>query len=185
MEFRDSQILFLDVTIEKNNNRLICDMYHKPTDKNIPPPHTSCHPSSLINSLSFCQFLRVRLIISDHECIERISQSANEFETQGFPDHVLQTSVKPIASLAIPSYRLTKKLAQINLEDVAINYEKKSGTCTKQVFLWYFMKVTISKTHWYTLTQNIISTNKTGARILSSSLGWIANNVEMHKRAHL
>ena len=44
MQKQDKEITFLDILIKKEDNHIITDIYHKPTDTKQYLPFKSCHP---------------------------------------------------------------------------------------------------------------------------------------------
>ncbi len=67
LSHHETKISFLDVMVEKRDDKLITRMYRKETDKNNFLHYSSCHVPSLKANLPYSQFLRVRRICSEKE----------------------------------------------------------------------------------------------------------------------
>ena len=65
VNYSESSVNFLDVTVSTKNGMLKTTLFGKPTDAHMYLNATSCHAKHVINNLPKGQFIRVRRICSD------------------------------------------------------------------------------------------------------------------------
>ena len=61
-EWSKERVSFLDVQVIKEGNRIITDLFTKPTDTHQLLHHTSCHPGHTKKGIPYSQALRIRRI---------------------------------------------------------------------------------------------------------------------------
>jgi hypothetical protein len=71
LEWSYHKVNFLDTTVELRGNKLVTDLYTKPTDSHNYLLYNSSHPQRCKDSIPYSQFLRVR----------RICSSVTDFDT--------------------------------------------------------------------------------------------------------
>eukprot|EP00061_Rhincodon_typus_P016959 g45440.t1 len=82
----DTSLPFLDLSVSISGNRLITDIYFKPTDSHNYLKYTSSQPTSCKNAIPYSQFLHLRCICSQDEAFySRTSQISSYFRDRGFP----------------------------------------------------------------------------------------------------
>ena len=64
-EYSKETIHFLDVQVIKKDDRIVTDLYTKPTDTHQLLHHSSCHPSHTKRGIPYGQALRLRRICSE------------------------------------------------------------------------------------------------------------------------
>ena len=67
MDYSDTTINFLDVSVTKNSTKLSTDLFTKDTDSHQYLHATSCHPYSCKKSIPYGQAIRIKRICSDPE----------------------------------------------------------------------------------------------------------------------
>ena len=65
MEVSTSEIPFLDTLVKIKDQKLVTDLYSKPTDSHNYLLYESAHPQRCKDSIPYSQFLRIRRICSD------------------------------------------------------------------------------------------------------------------------
>ena len=95
MEYSDKQIVFLDTIVKKStkNNRLIVELYTKPTDTHNYLHFQSYHPSHTKRGGPYGQFLRVRrncTLDSDYE--KHSSYIKDKYIQRGYPVDLVENS---------------------------------------------------------------------------------------------
>ena len=89
-EISENQLNFLDVTVKTINNRIVTDLYTKPTDRNTYLPYDSAHPKHCMKGLPYGQFLRIRRICSrDSDYVEHAAKKAAQLILRGYPKSLL------------------------------------------------------------------------------------------------
>ena len=76
-EYSKNKINFLDVEVSRKNDKLITDLYVKPTDTHQYLDPSSCHPAHCINSIPYSQALRLNRICSETSFFDK---RCNELE---------------------------------------------------------------------------------------------------------
>ena len=66
-DFSFTPIPFLDVSVSLDNDKIVTDVYTKPTDKHQYLLHSSCHPIHTKRAIPFSLALRLRRICSTNE----------------------------------------------------------------------------------------------------------------------
>ena len=89
-EISENQLNFLDVTVKSINNRIVTDLYTKPTDRNTYLPYDSAHPKHCMKGLPYGQFLRIRRICSrDSDFEHHAAKKAAQLVLRGYPKSLL------------------------------------------------------------------------------------------------
>jgi hypothetical protein len=90
-ETSDKEISYLDVLVKIcDKNIIITSLYSKPMAKNLFLHYNSNHPKTLIHSLPYCQFLRIKRLCStaaDYEYHEK--EMYHKFLKRGYPSKLL------------------------------------------------------------------------------------------------
>ena len=92
------QIHFLDVMIHLKGNRLITNLYKKPTDRKQYLHYKSCHsnwkklsPQHSKRGIPYSQLLRIKRICSEeHDFTSNSSELMKSFLSRGYPRQVLE-----------------------------------------------------------------------------------------------
>ncbi len=95
LEYSETSISFLDVTVTKQKDNSICtDLFRKPTDARNYLMFDSAHPHSCKKGIPYGQFLRVRRICSTLEIYDkRALEMAQSFLARGYPQELVETAV--------------------------------------------------------------------------------------------
>ncbi len=93
-EISPDMVTFLDTKVILKNNKIITDLYQKPTDSHNYLMYNSAHPQSCKDSIPYSQFLRKRRICSQEEdyighCLNLI----RHFRCRGYPIKLLEEAM--------------------------------------------------------------------------------------------
>ena len=86
----DTSFALLDIKISTEGNGLCSSVYYKPTDSRSYLLYSSSHPSLAKDSISFSQFLRLRLCSDDSDFPEKSEAMSQFFDIRGYPVSVVQ-----------------------------------------------------------------------------------------------
>ena len=86
----DTSFALLDIKISIEGNGLCSSVYYKPTDSRSYLLYSSSHPSLGKVSISFSQFLRLRLCSDDSDFPEKSEAMSQFFDIRGYPVSVVQ-----------------------------------------------------------------------------------------------
>ena len=65
MDYSKKDLPFLDISINKDKERLWMDIYYKPTDSKRYVPFDSCHPDHCLKNIPFCLARRICMIVEN------------------------------------------------------------------------------------------------------------------------
>ena len=92
-EFSDSKINFLDVTVQRNNSKLITTLYKKPTHKNQYLHFESAHTRDCKTGIPNSQVVRLRRICSDDtDYEEKIDELIGTLGKRKYPKQLLHAT---------------------------------------------------------------------------------------------
>ena len=92
MEWSKNELPFLDVLVKLRNNRLITDVYSKPTDMHQHLDYKSCHPEHIKKGIRYGQALRLRRICDSDEVFEeRLNEMKGHFTKRGFKHRFVES----------------------------------------------------------------------------------------------
>ena len=96
MEYSRKQIAFLDtVTFHNNSEKLLFNLYCKPTDKHCYLKYNSYHPKNCKNSGPYSQFIRIRRICSLEAHFEEHAKNLILFyQKRDYPIELLKNSLQ-------------------------------------------------------------------------------------------
>ena len=86
----NTSFALLDIKISIEGNGLCSSVYYKPTDSRSYLLYSSSHPSLGKVSISFSQFLRLRLCSDDSDFPEKSEAMSQFFDIRGYPVSVVQ-----------------------------------------------------------------------------------------------
>ena len=86
----NTSFALLDIKISIEGNGLCSSVYYKPTDSRSYLLYSSSHPSLGKVSISFSQFLRLRLCSDDSDFPEKSEAMSQFFDKRGYPVSVVQ-----------------------------------------------------------------------------------------------
>ena len=93
-EISENHINFLDTKISIENNKLVTDLYSKPTDSHNYLRYDSSHPQRCKDSIHYSQFLRIRRICSNSDTFEKhVSDYSNYFKMKGYPEKLISEAI--------------------------------------------------------------------------------------------
>jgi hypothetical protein len=91
VEISEMEVPFLDVKVKKINDKIVTDLYTKPTDSHDYLLYSSSHPQRCKDSIPFSQFLRLRRICSEDRDFDRhVIYFSTHFLRRGYPLTILQ-----------------------------------------------------------------------------------------------
>ena len=93
-DYSDKKVNFLDVEVSRNGDKLITDLYVKPTDTHQYLEATSCHPTHCKTSIPYSQALRLNRICSENDLFDK---RCNELESwlikRGYNERLVRSKV--------------------------------------------------------------------------------------------
>ena len=90
-EISEYQVSFLDTVVKLSNNKIITDLYSKPTDSHNYLRYESAHPQRCKDSIPYSQFLRIRRICSELNSYDaHILSLTPYFLKQNYPIELLK-----------------------------------------------------------------------------------------------
>lgn len=110
MEHHRNEITFLDITIKKYQEKIITDIFHKPTDTKQYLHFRSCHPRSTKNNIPYNLARRICTIVIDPDLRkQRLEEMKNDLKARGYPsnlinDGILKASQLPVETLRTPTH---------------------------------------------------------------------------------
>ncbi|XP_044129795.1 uncharacterized protein LOC122923137 [Bufo gargarizans] len=98
LEFSATSVIFLDLKLTIENNKIITQTHFKTVDANSYLEYTSCHHSKWIRNIPFSQLKRIRRNCSDDRTVKtQIGFLKKRFRDKGYPKKLLEDSIKRIS----------------------------------------------------------------------------------------
>lgn len=95
MEYNDSKLNFLDITIIKNKSLIETDIYYKTTDSHQYLNFTSCHPSHTKRNIPYSLMKRISEFVSNYDTMQyRFKQMKEWLLEQSYPEKLIDDSIK-------------------------------------------------------------------------------------------
>ncbi|XP_072026492.1 uncharacterized protein [Amphiura filiformis] len=99
-ELSHHQVNFLDVTIRKENDSLVTDLYTKPTDSHQYLHSSSCHPQHCKSGIAYSQALRLRRICTnDSDFSQHARDLKKNLTSRGHSALKVQQAINKVRSL--------------------------------------------------------------------------------------
>jgi len=93
-DYSKHAINFLDVQVKRKGNRLVTDLYIKPTDIHQYLEANSCHPNDCKNSIAYSQALRLNRICSESRDFDvRCNDLENWLIKRGYDQKLVRNKV--------------------------------------------------------------------------------------------
>ena len=93
-EWSSERVNFLDLQVIKQGNKLVTDLFTKPTDTHQPLHRTSCHPSHTKKGIPYSQALRIRRICSEETFFEdRVGDLKNWLLKRGYRENEVDSQI--------------------------------------------------------------------------------------------
>ena len=93
-EWSSERVNFLDVQVIKQGNKLVTDLFTKPTDTHPLLHRTSCHPSHTKNGIPYSQALRIRRICSEETFFDkRVGDLKTWLLARGYKENEVDSQV--------------------------------------------------------------------------------------------
>lgn len=100
LSFLETSINFLDTVVTQQEDRLMTKLFTKPTDRNMLLHFNNAHPRSMLKSLPYSQFLRVKNIVSvSSEVDSSFNEMSHKFIKRGYPRSLVQQQKNRAQSL--------------------------------------------------------------------------------------
>ena len=107
--------IFLGVN---NNNKVITDIYYKPTDTFQFLPFTSCHPKHIKKNVPYNLARRIWTIVDEKDTLDsRLLDLKEKLRGQKYPDQLINYGIEKAKSIPKEELRKTKKKPS-NEEDI-------------------------------------------------------------------
>ena len=102
-------IPFLDINVHLKGNKILTDIYYKPTDSHQYLRFDSCHPRHIKVSIPYCEARRLCTIIDDEDTKKRRLEEMKEFFiARKYPTKLINDSIKKACSIPQNILRTTK-----------------------------------------------------------------------------
>ena len=93
-EWSSERVNFLDVQVIKQGNKLVTDLFTKPTDTHQLLHRTSCHPSHTKKGIPYSQALRIRRICSEETFFDkRVGDLKTWLLARGYKENEVDSQV--------------------------------------------------------------------------------------------
>ena len=113
METSETNIPFLDILVNKKENKLWMDLYTKPTDSKRYVPFHSCHPRHCLENIPYCLARRICMIVeNDEEKQNKLNDLKSTLEKQNYPNGIIEKAI--IKASNIPQKNLRKEKVKDN-----------------------------------------------------------------------
>ena len=100
MDYSDTTINFLDVSVTKNSTKLSTDLFTKDTDSHQYLHATSCHPYSCKKSIPYGQTIRIKRICSDPEQLKlRLEDLSNWLVNRGYKQEIVSQQIHRVDAI--------------------------------------------------------------------------------------
>ena len=120
MDYSETTINFLDVSVIKNSTKLSTDLFTKDTDSHQYLHATSCHPYSSKKSIPYVQAIRTKRICSDTEQLKlRLEDLSNWLVNQGYKQEIVSQQIHRVDTIDCETL-LIKNPKQNNIETLTL-----------------------------------------------------------------
>ena len=120
MDYSDTTINFLDVSVTKNSTKLSTDLFTKDTDSHQYLHATSCHPYSCKKSIPYGQAIRIKRICSDPEQLKlRLEDLSNWLVNRGYKQEIVSQQIHRVDAIDRETL-LIKHPKQNNIETLTL-----------------------------------------------------------------
>ena len=93
-ELTATEVPFLDILLSPDGDKVKTTVYSKPTDTHSYLLYSSYHPRSLLNSIPYSQFLRLRRLCSnDDDFREQCLKYSGYFKARNYPPQLIQAAI--------------------------------------------------------------------------------------------
>jgi hypothetical protein len=94
MEHSKDGVAFLDTWVSLVENKIVTNLYCKPTDSHNYLLYSSSHPKACKNSIPFSQFIRIRRICSNISDFDKHAITfGNHFNKRGYSDELIESAI--------------------------------------------------------------------------------------------
>ena len=133
-EISTQKVNFLDlITIILDQNQIITENYHKPTDALTYLHYGSCHPAHQKKSIPFSQYLRMtRNNTAPEATTKSITKLEKAFMDRGYPKHILQESKLAVSHLNQQLILTTRRIQPQRPKDI-ITYLTTHNPCGPRI----------------------------------------------------
>ena len=100
MDYFDTTINLLDVSVTKNSTKLSTDLFTKDTDFHQYLHATSCHPNSCKKSIPYGQAINIKRICSDTEQLNlRLEDLSNWLVNRGYKEEIVSQQIHRVDAI--------------------------------------------------------------------------------------
>jgi hypothetical protein len=115
MDHHNSEISFLDIHLTRQNNKIITDIFHKPTDTKQYLHFKSCHPRSTKCNIPYNLARRICTIVIQPELRQtRLGEMKLDLLKRGYPSKLIDWGIEKASQLSIETLRTPKTVAETN-----------------------------------------------------------------------
>ena len=109
METSNNKLPFLDISINKEGNKIWMDIYSKPTDSKRYVSFDSCHPKHCLKNIPFCLARRICMIVERDEIKnERLQELKILLQKQKYPVEVIEKGIEKASKIPQCELRTSK-----------------------------------------------------------------------------
>ena len=99
-ETSSTEIAFLDIRTYIQNDKILTDIYYKPTDTHQFLTFDSCHPRHVKTNIPYCEARRLCTIIDDIKLRDlRLEEMKKFFMSRNYPETLVRDSIKKATSI--------------------------------------------------------------------------------------
>ena len=118
MDAHPTKNTFLQILLGVKNNKIITDIYYKPTDTFQFLPFTSCHPKHIKKNVLYNLARRICTIVDEKDTLDsRLLDLKEKLRRQKYPDQLINYGIEKAKSIPEEELRKTKKKPK-NEEDI-------------------------------------------------------------------
>jgi hypothetical protein len=115
MEQNKSEISFLDIHLTRQNQDIVTDIFHKPTDTKQYLHFKSCHPRSTKCNIPYNLARRICTIVTHpHLRTVRLQEMKSDLLKRGYPPQLIDRGIEKATSLSIETLRTPKPVTETN-----------------------------------------------------------------------
>ena len=113
MEISENNLPFLDILINKDDDKIWMNIYSKPTDSKRYVPFDSNHPKSYLKNIPFCLARRICTIVENTKIKSvKLSELKDVLKKQRYPEKIIDNGIKKACNIPIDVLRSEKKKSE-------------------------------------------------------------------------
>jgi hypothetical protein len=142
--FKDKSTTFLDMTVKIAKNKILTDLYRKPSDKVQYLLQNSCHPSHIFKSIPYSSALRLVRICSTKDLLnKRLEELKVMLLSRKYNKNIVNEALKKAKTINKSEILKKRQKRQNDRVVLALTFNLKLPSVSN-----------IVKKHWKTMTQD-------------------------------